>query len=95
MLNAPVIGIVENMAAYVCTDCGKTERPVPIGHTEEMARQFDILLLGKIPSIRGYSIAAADDDEGSVFVDSVRRDTPRRTTFLRHYDDVEIRTFFE
>ena len=28
LLNTPVVGIVENMAAYVCADCGKTEGPV-------------------------------------------------------------------
>ena len=31
LLNAPVIGIVENMAAYVCADCGKTEDLFPSG----------------------------------------------------------------
>ena len=71
-LNAPVIGIVENMAAYVCADCGKTEDLFPSGHTEEMARQFDVSLLGKIPFDPRISIAA---DEGSAFVDQYE-DTP-------------------
>ncbi len=89
LLNAPVIGIVENMAAYVCADCGKTEDLFPSGNTEEMASQFDVSLLGKIPFDPRISIAA---DEGSVFLDQYP-DTPAGQTFFGITD--EIRTFFE
>jgi ATP-binding protein involved in chromosome partitioning len=64
-LNTPVIGIVENMAGYICADCGKTEDLFPSGHTEEMARQFDLSLLGKIPFDPRIAICA---DEGVTFV---------------------------
>ena len=89
LLNAPVIGVVENMAAYVCADCGKTEDLFPSGHTEEMTHQFDVSLLGKIPFDPRISIAS---DEGSVFVDRYR-DTPAGQTFFDITD--KIRTFFE
>ena len=84
-LNAPVIGVVENMAAYVCADCGKTEDLFPSGHTEEMVRQFDVSLLGKIPFDPRISIAA---DEGSVFVDQYR-DTPAGRTLIALAEKIE------
>ena len=89
LLNAPVIGIVENMTAYVCADCGKTENLFPSGHTEEMANQFDVPLLGKIPFDPRISIAA---DEGVAFVDQYG-DTPAGQTFFGITD--EIRMFLE
>ena len=84
-LNAPVIGVVENMAAYVCADCGKTEDLFPSGHTEEMVRQFDVSLLGKIPFDPRISIAA---DEGSVFVDQYG-DTPAGRTLIALAEKIE------
>jgi ATP-binding protein involved in chromosome partitioning len=86
LLNAPVIGIVENMAAYVCADCGKTEDLFPSGHTEEMARQFDVSLLGKIPFDPRISIAA---DEGSAFVD-LYRDTPAGRMLIALAEKIEV-----
>ena len=65
-LNTPVVGLVENMAAYVCADCGKTEDLFPAGSTEEMARQFEVPLLGKIPFDPRISIAG---DDGTAFVE--------------------------
>ena len=67
----------------------KTEDLFPSGHTEEMARQFDVSLLGKIPFDPRISIAA---DEGSVFVHQ-HKDTPAGQTFFDITD--EIRMFFE
>ena len=89
LLNAPIVGIVENMAAYVCADCGNTEELFPSGNTGEMAGQFEVSLLGKIPFDPRISIAA---DEGSVFVDQ-HRDTPAGQTFFNITD--KIRMFFE
>ena len=66
LLNTPVVGLVENMAAYVCADCGKTEDLFPAGNTEEMARQLEVPLLGKIPFDPRISIAG---DDGIAFVE--------------------------
>ncbi len=65
ILNTPVIGILENMAAYVCADCGRAGDLFPSGHTEKMARQFDVPLLGKIPFDPRIANCA---DEGAIFV---------------------------
>ena len=85
LLNAPVIGVVENMAAYVCADCGKTEDLFPSGHTEEMVSQFEVSLLGKIPFDPRISIAA---DEGSVFVDEYRN-TPAGRILMALAEKIE------
>ena len=69
LLNTPLIGLVENMAAYVCADCGKTEDLFPAGDTEEMARQFDVPLLGKIPFDPRISSAG---DDGIAFIEKYR-----------------------
>ena len=57
----PVIGIVENMAGYLCSHCGGTEAVFGEGGGESLAREYDVPLLGSLPlagSIR------ADTDEG-------------------------------
>ncbi|MDE0299540.1 MAG: Mrp/NBP35 family ATP-binding protein [Candidatus Poribacteria bacterium] len=66
IVNIPIVGLVENMAAYVCADCGKTENLFPASDTAEMARRFQIPLLGKIPFDPRISMAA---DNGNTFVE--------------------------
>ena len=89
LLNIPVIGVVENMAAYVCADCGKIEDLFPSGHIEEMARQFDVPLLGKIPFHPQISICA---DEGTTFVADYE-DTPAGRALIAVTE--KIQTFFK
>jgi len=72
LLKTPVVGLVENMAAYVCADCGRTEDLFPAGNTEEMARQFEVPFLGKIPFDPRISMAG---DNGCAFVERYA-DTP-------------------
>ncbi len=62
----PVIGIIENMSAYICASCGKTEDLFPTGNTEETAHQFNIPLLAKVPFDPRISIAA---DDGTNFLE--------------------------
>ena len=85
LLNTPVVGIVENMAAYVCADCGKTENLFPAGSTEEMARQFEVPLLGKIPFDPRISMAA---DNGDAFVEKFA-DTPAGDSMTKIAEKIE------
>jgi ATP-binding protein involved in chromosome partitioning len=48
-LNVPVIGIVENMSAFVCPHCGDVTEIFGHGGGERFARQHGIDFLGKIP----------------------------------------------
>lgn len=44
-----VLGIIENMSGFKCPHCGNFIDLYPPGGAEKAARDFDILLLGKIP----------------------------------------------
>ena len=49
MMNVPVIGIVENMSYFECPDCGKHIQVFGESHVDEVAEQFGLKVLGKIP----------------------------------------------
>jgi ATP-binding protein involved in chromosome partitioning len=45
----PILGIVENMAIHVCTNCGHAEHIFGAGGGERMARDYDVEYLGGLP----------------------------------------------
>ena len=49
LMNAPIIGIVENMAYFECPDCGKTHKIFGDSHIEEIARDYCLPLLARLP----------------------------------------------
>ncbi len=48
-LNAPILGIIENMSSYVCPHCGKTEEIFGSGGARKAAERLNIPFLGGIP----------------------------------------------
>jgi ATP-binding protein involved in chromosome partitioning len=58
-VNAPVLGVVENMSFHVCSGCGTRAEIFGHGGGEQMARQFGVPFLGAIPLVR--EIRAAGD----------------------------------
>lgn len=48
-LNAPILGVVENMAGFVCPSCGTASRIFAGMTGEELARQHGAPFLGSIP----------------------------------------------
>ena len=48
-VQVPVLGIVENMAVHVCTQCGHAEHLFGQGGGERMAAQYGVPLLGSLP----------------------------------------------
>ena len=48
-VNVPVLGIVENMATHVCSNCGHEEHIFGEGGGARMAEQYDVPLLGSLP----------------------------------------------
>ncbi|MBN8480678.1 MAG: iron-sulfur cluster carrier protein ApbC [Xanthomonadales bacterium] len=48
-VNVPVLGIVENMATHVCTNCGHEEAIFGNGGGSRMAEQYGVPLLGSLP----------------------------------------------
>lgn len=60
-LNVPILGVIENMAAYQCTQCGHQE---PIFGTEggtRLAEKYQLDLLASLPLARGIQVST---DEG-------------------------------
>jgi ATP-binding protein involved in chromosome partitioning len=48
-LNVPIIGIVENMSAFVCPHCGEATEIFGRGGGERFAQEHGLVFLGKIP----------------------------------------------
>lgn len=49
MMNIPILGIVENMSYLECDDCGNHISIFGESHVDEVAEEFDIPVLGKLP----------------------------------------------
>ena len=71
----PVIGLVENMAGYVCPHCGEISDPFGHGGVEAAAAELGHAFLGRVPltlairedSDAGQPPAAGDGLEGKAF----------------------------
>jgi len=48
-VSVPVLGIVENMSVYVCSQCGHAEHVFGAGGGARMAQQYGVRLLGELP----------------------------------------------
>jgi ATP-binding protein involved in chromosome partitioning len=48
-VNVPVLGVVENMAIHICTNCGHEEHIFGEGGGERIARDYQTELLGSLP----------------------------------------------
>lgn len=59
MMNVPVLGIVENMSYFECSDCGKRHEVFGESHIEEIAERYNIKTIARIP-IRPEIAQAAD-----------------------------------
>ncbi|MBI1817878.1 MAG: iron-sulfur cluster carrier protein ApbC [Deltaproteobacteria bacterium] len=51
-VNAPVLGVIENMSFHICPGCGDRADLFGHGGGAKMAEQFSIPLLGEIPLVR-------------------------------------------
>ena len=48
-VNIPVLGLVENMAVHVCSNCGHAEHIFGSGGGQAMAARYNVPLLGALP----------------------------------------------
>ncbi len=48
-VEVPVLGVIENMATHVCSNCGHEEHIFGTGGGARMAAQYDVPLLGSLP----------------------------------------------
>ena len=75
--DVPVLGIVENMASYVCPHCGEASDPFGTGGAEAEAERLGVPFLGRLPlsielrraSDAGAPPAAGDGPEAQAFAE--------------------------
>lgn len=63
MMNIPIIGIIENMSYVECPDCGKKILLYGESHIEEVAAEYGLKVLGRLPVDPDF---AAKCDSGRV-----------------------------
>jgi ATP-binding protein involved in chromosome partitioning len=79
--DVPIVGMVENMAGYICPHCGEESEPFGQGGAEAAARSMGLAFLGRIPldltirqdSDAGRPPAAHDGPQGEAFAAIARR----------------------
>lgn len=49
VMKVPILGIVENMSYFECPDCGKQHKIYGESHLEEIAHEYNLDILGRIP----------------------------------------------
>jgi len=67
-MNAPVLGLIENMSVHVCSACGHESSPFGRGGARKLANDMGIPVLGELPLLRrvreagdaGLPVVAAD-----------------------------------
>ena len=80
-MDVPVLGIVENMAGYICPHCGEGSDPFGSGGAEAAAKEIGVPFLGRLPlsaavraaSDAGNPPAAGDGPEAKAFIDLAAR----------------------
>lgn len=58
-MDVPVLGIIENMAGYICPHCGEGSDPFGTGGAEAAAKEIGVPFLGRLPL--SASVRAASD----------------------------------
>ncbi|HEX8444695.1 MAG TPA: Mrp/NBP35 family ATP-binding protein [Allosphingosinicella sp.] len=67
-MDVPLLGLIENMAGYICPHCGEESDPFGMGGAEAAAKVMSIPFLGRVPltlSIRRASDAGAPPAAGT------------------------------
>ncbi|MHA1469496.1 MAG: Mrp/NBP35 family ATP-binding protein [Candidatus Asgardarchaeia archaeon] len=65
LLNVPLLGVIENMAGFICPHCGQKTYIFGIGGGENAAKQLGVDFLGRLPlDVRVRELS----DEGKPFI---------------------------
>ena len=73
LMNVPILGIVENMSYLECPGCGEKIHMFGESHVEDVAKKYDLKVLGKIPlnpSIAALCDAGKIEDFEGDWIDS-------------------------
>ena len=80
-MDVPVLGIIENMAGYICPHCGEGSDPFGSGGAEAAASEIGVPFLGRLPlspairtaSDAGNPPAAGEGADARAFADLAQR----------------------
>lgn len=84
-LEAPVLGVIENMSGFTCPECGAEIQIFKSGGGETIANDMGVPFLGRIPIDPEI---CRDSDEGSPFILEHRRSTAAES-FMKIVNEVE------
>jgi len=87
VVKVEVAGVVENMAGFVCPNCNETVNIFKTGGGEEVAREFDLPFLGRVPMDPKVVMAG---DDGIPYLSS-DGDSPAITAFAAVVRAIENR----
>ncbi|MDF8333197.1 Mrp/NBP35 family ATP-binding protein [Novosphingobium cyanobacteriorum] len=76
----PLIGMVENMAGYICPHCGEESDPFGVGGAQAAAMTMNLPFLGRVPldiqirreSDAGHPVAAGDGPQAEAYLNIAR-----------------------
>ena len=77
----PVLGVIENMSTHICSNCGHEEQIFGTGGGDQLADQYQISLLGRLPlnvQIRenadaGKPSVIAEDEAAESYIEIARK----------------------
>ena len=76
-VGVPILGLVENMATHICSQCGHEEHIFGAGGAARMAEQFGVEVLGALP----LDIRIREDADGGNPTVSAQPDSPIAETY--------------
>jgi ATP-binding protein involved in chromosome partitioning len=98
-VNIPVLGVVENMAVHICSNCGHAEHLFGEGGGEKLAAQYGVELLASLPlsmlireqadSGKPTAIAEPESQIAMVYQELARRWGADRVAGSRRAGDAE------
>lgn len=56
-MQIPILGLVENMSYLQCSKCGEISHPFGESHVDEIAKEYGLRVLAKLPIDRQYALA--------------------------------------
>ncbi|WP_254525625.1 P-loop NTPase [Natrinema caseinilyticum] len=61
--DVPILGIAENMAGFTCPDCGSDHAIFGAGGAQQLATEYDVPVLGRLPLDSEVGALVTDDDD--------------------------------
>lgn len=83
-LEVPLLGLIENMASFVCDGCGKEHHPFGSGGVRAEAQKLGAPFLGEVPLDLDIRVGS----DGGVPIVVSKPESPQAQTFQRIADEI-------